>query len=115
MAIQDRVGHQPRDPEQSALLVGFVAAPLLLILGFVIGLLEGGLLPGACQGLACLFNGLVIGAAAVITVTWLVLWAVVRLARRRWPRSTWRLWALRVLAVASWGPVVWLLILAFDT
>jgi len=102
------------DPERRAMLAGALAAPVLLALGLVIGLVEGGLLPGTCQGLACLFSGLVFGATATIAVVWLVLWVAVRLARRRWPRSTWRLWALRIVAVASWGPTLWLLVLALD-
>jgi hypothetical protein len=102
------------DAERRAMLAGSIAAPVLLALGTVIGLVEGGLLPGACQGLACLFSGLVLGATLTIAVVWLLLWAAVRVARRRWPRSTWRLWALRTVAVVSWGPVAWLLILAMD-
>lgn len=47
-------------------------------------------------------------------MVWLVPWLVPRFARRRWPRSTGRLWALRTLAVASGGPVAWLLVLALD-
>src|SRR6056297_413277 len=81
-----------RDPARRAMLAGAVAAPVLLALGIIIGLVEGGLLPGTCQGLACLFSGLVFGATATIALVWLVLWVAVRLARRRWPRPPWRLW-----------------------
>jgi len=103
------------DPEWQAAIAGVVAAPVLIVLGVMIGLVEGGLLPGACQGLACVFSALVFGAVAVITVTWLVLWGTVHLARRRWPGSTWRLWALRAVALLSWGPVMWLLVLALES
>lgn len=112
--MQDRAHHPPPDAEWRALLAGVLAAPVLLVLGVVVGLVEGGLLPWACEGLACLFNSLVLGATAIIAVTWLVLWVVVRLARRRWPRSTLRLWILRLVAVVSWVPVVWLLVVAVD-
>jgi hypothetical protein len=91
---------------------GSIAAPVLLVLGTAIGLVEGGLLPGDCQGLGCLFGGLVFSATLIIAVVWLLVWGAVRLAQRRWPRSTWRPWALRALAVVSWGPVAWLLFLA---
>jgi|SRR6056297_157341 len=112
--MQSQREQRPLDPEWRSIIAGAVAAPVLLLIGLVIGLVEGGLLPGTCQGLACLFSALVVGAASVIAVTWLVLWVAVRAARRRWPHSTWRLWALRVVAVVSWGPVAWLLVLALE-
>lgn len=112
--MQSQREQRPLDPERRSIVAGAVAAPAVLLIGLVIGLIEGGLLPGACQGLACLFSTLVFGAASVIAVTWLVAWFVVRLAQRRWPTSTWRLWVLRVVAVVSWAPVAWLLILALD-
>lgn len=105
---------QDPDHELRAVLAGAAAAPILVLLGSGVGLAEGGLLPGACQGLACLFSALVLLAAGVVAGTWLVVWAVVHLARRRWPRSRWRLWLLRSLALLSWAPVLWLVVVALE-
>lgn len=102
------------DPERRAALVGVAAAPALVLFALVVGIVQGGLLPGACQGLGCLFSGLVLGATGVIVGVWLVAWLGVRAARRRWPHVGWRLWALRILAGASWAPVVWLGFIGLD-
>jgi hypothetical protein len=112
--MEPRAPDDSPDTERRTMLVGSAAAPVLFVLGVLIGLVEGGLLPGDCQGLGCLFGGLVFSATLAIAVVWLLLWTAVRFARRRWPRSTWRLWALRAVALVSWGPVAWLLVLALD-
>lgn len=93
------------DPEWRALAAGVSGAVALVIAGAVVGLIEGGLLPGACRGLSCLFTGIVLGYAGLVLATWLVVGVGVSLARRRWPASTWRTWAMRALAAASWIPV----------
>lgn len=98
--------------ERRALRVGVAAAPALALLGVGIGLVEGGLLPGACEGLACLFGTLVLATTAVVAVVWLLVWGMVRLHRRHHASSSRRLALLRVLAGLSWGPVAWLLVVA---
>lgn len=102
------------DPERRAAIVGVAAAPALVLFAGVVGMVEGGLLPGACQGLACLFTGIVLGAAGVIIVVWFVVWLGIRVTRRRWPHARWRLWAVRILAAVSWAPLVWLSIVALE-
>lgn len=102
------------DPEWRAAVAGASAAPLLVLAGLVIGLVEGGLLPLACQGLGCVFTAVVLLYAGIVAGVWLIVWVVVRLARRRWPEVTWRLWLLRVLAVASYAPLVWLAAIALE-
>ena len=102
------------DAERRASIAGVAAAPTLLLLALLVGLVEGGLLPTACQGLACLYSALVSMAVAGILVVWLLVWFVLRLTRRRWPRSNTRLWLLRLLAVLSWGPVLWLVVTAIE-
>lgn len=102
------------DPEWQALAAGLGGAIAVLLVGTVIGLVEGNLLPGDCQGLACLFTGIVLGYSGLVAAVWVVVGVAVALARRRWPTSTWRLWTLRILAVLSWAPVVWLVALAFE-
>lgn len=94
--------------------MGVAAAPVLVLFAVVVGVVEGGLLPGACQGLACLFTGVVLGAAGVIVAVWFVVWLGIRAARRRWPHVRWRLWAVRILAAVSWAPVVWLGVVALE-
>lgn len=100
------------DPERRALVAGVAAVPTLLLLAVVVGLIKGWL-PGLCQGLACLYNTIVLMGLAGISVTWLLLWMVVRLTRRRWPRSNVRLWFLRLMVVASWAPLLWFGAIAF--
>ena len=100
------------DQERRAAVVGVSAAPTLALLTLLVGAVEGGLLPGACEGLGCLFGAIYLGATGVVLVVWLVTWPAVRAARRRWPEVGWRVWLLRVLAAASWAPVVWLVALA---
>ena len=102
------------DPERRAALWGAAAAPALVLLGLGVGVVEGGLLPGACQGLACLFNAIVLFAAGAVAAAWLLIWFVVRLLRRRWPASTCRVWFLRFLALVSWGPVLWLVLVSLE-
>lgn len=102
------------DPEWRALAAGVSGAIAILLVGAVIGLVEGNLLPSECQGLACLFTGIVLGYAGVVAAIWTVVGVAVALARRRWPTSTGRLWALRILAVLSWVPVAWLVALALE-
>lgn len=69
------------DPGWRAALVGVAAAPGLVPFALAIGIVEGVLLPGACQGLACLFGLVVLRASAVI---------------------------VGILAAISWVPVAWL-------
>lgn len=98
--VVDRLRRLPQDWRW--VLVGAAAAPGLVLVGFVIGSLEGGLLPWACQGLACLFAGLVLGYAGLLAVVWGLLALVVRWTRRRQSASRLRTWVLRVLGVLSW-------------
>ena len=93
---------------------GVAGAGALVLGGLIIGLVEGNLLPGDCQGLACLFGAVILGYAGAVAAVWLVVGTAVAFARRRWETSTWRLWALRILAVLSWGPLVFFLGLALD-
>ena len=102
------------DPEWKALAFGVGGALALLVGGLIVGLIEGNLLPGDCQGLACLFTGLVLGYAGIVLAVWIVAGIAVRLARKRWPASSWRLWTLRVLAVLSWAPFIGLVVMTFD-
>lgn len=77
------------------------------------GLVEGGLLPWACRGLACLFTAVVLMYGAGLVVGWGVIGVIVHLTRQRWPTSTLRTWVLRGLATISWAvalyPIVVLL------
>lgn len=102
------------DPEWKALTWGVGGALALLAGGLLVGLVEGNLLPGDCQGLACLFTGLVLAYAGAVIGVWIVAGIAVGLARKRWPASAWRLWTLRVLAVLSWAPFLGLIIIAID-
>jgi len=102
------------DPEWKALAWGVGGAVALLAGGLLVGLIEGNLLPGDCQGLACLFTSVVLAYAGVIVGIWVVAGIAVGLARRKWPTSTWRLWTLRVLAVLSWAPFIGLIVIAVD-
>lgn len=92
------------------MLAGAAAAPALVLVGLAVGFVEGGLLPGDCRGLACIFTGILLTYAGLLLALWVVFAGVLALARRRWPRSSWRLALLRVLAAASWllplAPVV---------
>jgi hypothetical protein len=97
-------GFRSADPEWRAALLGMAAAPTLVLFALVVGIVEGELLPGACQGLGCVFSGLVIVMAAVSVGVWFVVWLGIRSLRRRWPQVGWRLWAVRLLAVVSWAP-----------
>lgn len=104
-ALFDR--YRDLDPERRAFVAGVASVPTLLVLAVVVGLITGQL-PGMCQGLACLYNQLVLMGLIVISVLWLIIWAVVRLTRTRWPRSNVRLWLLRLMVVVSWAPLLWL-------
>lgn len=86
----------------------------LVMAGLIVGIVEGSLLPGDCEGLACLFTTVVLMYAGIVVGVWLLVGVAVAAARRRWPTSTWRLWALRVLAVLSWAPLVGLAVIALD-
>ncbi len=102
------------DPEWRTLSWGVAGAFALVLGGLIAGLVEGGLLPGECEGLACLFTTVVLGYAGIVVAVWIIVGLAVALARKRWPRSTWRLWALRALALLSWAPFLGLLILTLD-
>lgn len=102
------------DPEWRALAWGVGGAFAFLLGGLVVGLVQGGLLPGECQGLACLFTTVIIMYTGIVLAVWLVAGTAVVLARRRWPVSTWRLWTLRVLALLSWLPLAGLIVLTPD-
>lgn len=100
-AVADRFRGLPHDWQ--LVLVGAAAAPGLVLVGLLVGLIEGGLLPGACRGLACLYLGLVLGYAGVVAGVWAVVALVVHLTRRRWPTAAARTWVLRVLAALGWA------------
>lgn len=102
------------DPEWRASTWGVGGAIALLLGGLIVGLVEGNLLPGECEGLACLFTGIVLGYAGVVLAVWIVVGVSLAIARQRWPTSAWRLWVLRVLAALSWAPFVGLVVIAFD-
>lgn len=51
------------DPEWRALSWGVGGAVALVLGGLIVGLVQGNLLPGDCQGLACLFTTVVLGYA----------------------------------------------------
>jgi hypothetical protein len=102
------------DPEWKALGWGVGGALALLVGGLLVGLIEGNLLPGDCQGLACLFTGLIVAYAGAVVGIWIVAGIAVALARKRWPTSNRRLWAVRVLAVLSWAPFLGLIVIALD-
>ena len=72
------------DPEWRALAWGVGGALALLEGGLLVGLIQGNLLPGDCQGLACLFTGLVVAYAGAVVGVWLVAGIAVSLARKRW-------------------------------
>lgn len=103
------------DPEWQALTWGVGGALAFLVGGLIVGVAQGGLLPGECEGLACLFTTVILMYAGIVLVVWLFAGVAVALARRRWPESTWRLWTLRVLAALSWLPFVGLVVLLLDT
>lgn len=102
------------DPEWRAAAWGIAGAVALLLGGLVVGLVQGNLLPGDCQGLACLFSGLILGYAGVVLVIWVLAGVAIALARKRWPTSTWRLWLIRGLAALSWVPFAGLIVLTID-
>jgi hypothetical protein len=99
------------DPEWRALAAGVSGAVALVLGGLVVGLIEGNLLPGSCRGLVCLYTGIVLGYTGLVLAVWILVGAGVALAKRRWPMPTWRIWALRALAVASWIPAVALVVM----
>jgi hypothetical protein len=103
-----------QDPEWKALAWGVGGAVALVLAGLAVGLIEGNLLPGDCEGLACVFTTVVLMYAGIVVGVWLIVGLAVGAARRRWSTSTWRLWALRVLAVLSWAPLLGLVIIALD-
>lgn len=92
-------------PDWQAVVVGAASAPALLVLGLVIGVVEG-LIPG-CEGLACLYGGLVLGYSGALLLVWGVIALVVAATRRRWPRSSARTWVVRLLALLSWALLLW--------
>ena len=96
------------------MVTGVAAVPATLLVGAGIGFIQGGLLPGACQGLACLYPAIVALGAAAVAALWLVLGTVRAMTRRRRPNSTVRLRTLQVAAVVSWGPVLWLVVVAVE-
>ena len=82
--------------------------------GVVLGFVQGGLLPWECQGLACLFTQVILMYTGIVVAVWLVAGIALALARRRWPRSQWRLGGLRLLALSSWVPLAGLVVVALD-
>lgn len=102
------------DPEWRAVGWGLGGAAALVLGGLVLGLVQGGLLPWDCEGLACLFTTVILMYAGIVLGIWLVAGLALALARRRWPISTWRLWTLRVLASLSWMPFVGLIVISLD-
>lgn len=101
---------RPRpDADWRAVIGGALAAPTLVVLGLLAGWLEGGLLPGDCQGLACIYLHVLLLYGAGLLGVWVLLGAVTALTRERWPRSTARVVILRVLAVLSYAPMLWVL------
>ena len=102
------------DPEWQALAWGVGGAVAFLLGGLIVGIVQGGLLPGECEGLACVFTTVILMYTGIVLGVWLVAGVAVALARRRWPESTWRLWVLRGLAVLSWLPLAGLIVLTLD-
>lgn len=94
------------DREWRTVVLGAAAAVALVAGGLIAGAVEGGLLPGRCRGLACLFTTVVVVYSLAIASVWLVAALILAAARRRWPDVGWRVWVLRGLAVLSWLPVV---------
>lgn len=80
------------DPEWRAVGWGLGGALAFLGGGVVLGFVQGGLLPWECQGLACLFTQVILMYTGIVVAVWLVAGIALALARRRWPRSQWRLW-----------------------
>lgn len=106
MAFIDRL--PDLDADWRAVGAGAGAAPALLVTGLVAGWVEGGLLPGDCQGLACVYLQVLLLYSAALLGLWILVATLTALARQRWPRSTSRLTMLRGLALLSYGPVAWL-------
>lgn len=96
------------DGDWRAVVVGLLGAPTLFGTGLVIGAVEGGLLPGACEGLTCLYFGVLVGYSLLLLAGWGVLAGITALARRFASRSRLRLRVLQVVAAASYLPVLWL-------
>ena len=97
-------------PDWRAALVGAAAAPTLTLVGLVVGVIEGGLLPGVCQGLACLYTAMVLLYSAGILVAWSVIAIVTAATRRRWEGSTVRTRILQLLAGISYVPALWVVL-----
>lgn len=95
------------DPDWRAVLIGALAAPVLTVVGSVGGWLSGGLLPGDCQGLACVYLHVLLLYSAALLGVWALVATLTALARQRWPWSRARLVLLRVLAGLSYLPAAW--------
>ncbi len=101
------------DGDWRAAVAGALAAPVLVVVGLIVGAIEGGLLPwDDCQGLACVYLAVVLMYSGGILAIWAVVSGIVVLARRRWPESRVRRRILQLLAGLSYGPAVWLLVTA---
>lgn len=107
MALTDRLPDLDRD--WRAVAAGLGAAPTLVAVGLLAGWAQGGLLPGDCRGLACVYLQVLLLYGAALLGLWILVATLTALARQRWPRSTTRSTVLRALALVSYGPVVWLL------
>lgn len=103
-------GFRQMHADHQAAAVGTGAAPALVVVGLIAGIIEGSL-TGSCEGMECLWFGFVALVAAAMLGTWAIVVGVAALTRRRWTDSTVRLWLLRLLAAASWAavplPITW--------
>lgn len=97
------------DDDWRAVAAGAAAAPTLALVGLLVGSLAGGLLPGDCRGLACVYLHVLLLYSGALLGLWALIWTVTALARQRWPRSRVRVWVLRILAALSYAPTLWVL------